>query len=92
MTDNEIDGIVASLAFDDQYTYATRPSRRTTQPSWSQEEYVKVIQTVLEIILLKHIVSPLITGMPRVSLMSPNKWEVLNAIETEMRRRVPMMC
>ena len=57
----------------------------------SQEEYVKVICDQLEIIP-KHIVIHRITGdAPRDMLIGPmwslNKWEVLNAIETEMRRR-----
>ena len=57
----------------------------------SQDEYVKVICDQLEIIP-KHIVIHRITGdAPRDMLIGPmwslNKWEVLNAIETEMRRR-----
>ena len=57
----------------------------------SQEEYVSVICDQLEIIP-KEIVIHRITGdAPREMLIGPmwslNKWEVLNAIETEMRRR-----
>ena len=57
----------------------------------SQDEYVKVICDQLEIIP-KHIVIHRITGdAPRDMLIGPmwslNKWEVLNAIEAEMRRR-----
>ena len=57
----------------------------------SQDDYVKVICDQLEIIP-KHIVIHRITGdAPREMLIGPmwslNKWEVLNSIEAEMRRR-----
>ena len=57
----------------------------------SQEEYVSIICDQLEIIP-EHIVIHRITGdAPRDMLIGPmwslNKWEVLNAIEAEMRRR-----
>ena len=57
----------------------------------SQEEYVSIVCDQLEIIP-EHIVIHRITGdAPRDMLIGPmwslNKWEVLNAIEAEMRRR-----
>ena len=91
VTDNEIDGIKLHLLHLMTNTRMQRDYHEGRLQLMSQEEYVKVICDQLEIIP-KHIVIHRITGdAPRDMLIGPmwslNKWEVLNAIETEMRRR-----
>ena len=91
VTDNEIDGIKLHLLHLMTNTRMQRDYHEGRLQLMSQEEYVKVICDQLEIIP-KHIVIHRITGdAPREMLIGPmwslNKWEVLNAIETEMRRR-----
>ena len=90
VTDNDIQGIKLHLLLNDQYPYAAGLSRRAAAAAQS-EEYVSIICDQLEIIP-EHIVIHRITGdAPRDMLIGPmwslNKWEVLNAIEAEMRRR-----
>ena len=91
VTDNEIDGIKLHLLHLMTNTRMQRDYHEGRLQLMSQEEYVKVICDQLEIIP-KHIVIHRITGdAPRDMLIGPmwslNKWKVLNAIETEMRRR-----
>ena len=91
VTDNEIDGIKLHLLHLMTNTRMQRDYHEGRLQLMSQEEYVKVICDQLEIIP-KHIVIHRITwGRTTGYLIGPmwslNKWEVLNAIETEMRRR-----
>ena len=91
VTDNEINGIKLHLLHLMTNTRMQRDYHEGRLQLMSQEEYVKVICDQLEIIP-KHIVIHRITGdAPRDMLIGPmwslNKWEVLNAIEAEMRRR-----
>ena len=91
VTDNDIQGIKLHLL---HLMTNTRMQRDYHEGRWqlmSQEEYVSVICDQLEIIP-KEIVIHRITGdAPREMLIGPmgslNKWEVLNSIEAEMRRR-----
>ena len=91
VTDNDIQGIKLHLLHLMTNTRMQRGYHEGRLQLMSQDEYVKVICDQLEIIP-KHIVIHRITGdAPRDMLIGPmwslNKWEVLNAIETEMRRR-----
>ena len=91
VTDNDIQGIKLHLLHLMTNTRMQRDYHEGRLQLMSQDEYVKVICDQLEIIP-KHIVIHRITGdAPRDMLIGPmwslNKWEVLNAIETEMRRR-----
>ena len=91
VTDNEIDGIKLHLLHLMTNTRMQRDYHGGRLQLMSQEEYVKVICDQLEIIP-EHIVIHRITGdATRDMLIGPmwslNKWEVLNAIEIEMRRR-----
>ena len=91
VTDNDIHGIKLHLLHLMTNTRMQRDYHEGRLQLMSQEEYVSVICDQLEIIP-KEIVIHRITGdAPREMLIGPmwslNKWEVLNAIETEMRRR-----
>ena len=91
VTDNDIQGIKLHLLHLMTNTRMQRDYHEGRLQLMSQDEYIKVICDQLEIIP-KHIVIHRITGdAPRDMLIGPmwslNKWEVLNAIETEMRRR-----
>ncbi len=89
--DNDIQGIKLHLLHLMTNTRMQRDYHEGRLQLMSQDEYVKVICDQLEIIP-KHIVIHRITGdAPREMLIGPmwslNKWEVLNSIEAEMRRR-----
>ena len=92
VTDNDIQGIKLHLLHLMTNTRMQRDYHEGRLQLMSQDEYVKVICDQLEIIP-KHIVIHRITGdAPRDMLIGPitwslNKWEVLNSIEMEMRRR-----
>ena len=91
VTDNDIQGIKLHLLHLMTNTRMQRDYHEGRLQLMSQDEYVKVICDQLEIIP-KHIVIHRITGdAPRDMLIGPmwslNKWEVLNSIEAEMRRR-----
>ena len=91
VTDNDIQGIKLHLLHLMTNTRMQRDYHEGRLQLMSQEGYVSVICDQLEIIP-KEIVIHRITGdAPREMLIGPmwslNKWEVLNAIEAEMRRR-----
>lgn len=91
VTDNDIQGIKLHLLHLMTNTRMQRDYHEGRLQLMSQKEYVSVICDQLEIIP-KEIVIHRITGdAPREMLIGPmwslNKWEVLNAIEAEMRRR-----
>ena len=91
VTDNDIQGIKLHLLHLMTNTRMQRDYHEGRLQLLSQEEYVSIVCDQLEIIP-EHIVIHRITGdAPRDMLIGPmwslNKWEVLNAIETEMRRR-----
>ena len=91
VTDNDIQGIKLHLLHLMTNTRMQRDYHEGRLQLMSQDEYVKVICDQLGIIP-KHIVIHRITGdAPRDMLIGPmwslNKWEVLNSIEMEMRRR-----
>ena len=91
VTDNDIQGIKLHLLHLMTNTRMQRDYHEGRLQLMSQDAYVKVICDQLEIIP-KHIVIHRITGdAPRDMLIGPmwslNKWEVLNSIEAEMRRR-----
>jgi len=91
VTDNDIQGIKLHLLHLMTNTRMQRDYHEGRLQLMSQDDYVKVICDQLEIIP-KHIVIHRITGdAPRDMLIGPmwslNKWEVLNSIEAEMRRR-----
>jgi len=91
VTDNDIQGIKLHLLHLMTNTRMQRDYHEGRLQLLSQEEYVSIVCDQLEIIP-EHIVIHRITGdAPRDMLIGPmwslNKWEVLNAIEAEMRRR-----
>lgn len=91
VTDNDIQGIKLHLLHLMTNTRMQRDYHEGRLQLMSQDEYVRVICDQLEIIP-KHIVIHRITGdAPRDMLIGPmwslKKWEVLNSIEMEMRRR-----
>lgn len=91
VTNNDIQGIKLHLLHLMTNTRMQRDYHEGRLQLMSQDEYVRVICDQLEIIP-KHIVIHRITGdAPRdmlIGLMwSLNKWEALNSIEMEMRRR-----
>ncbi|VSA56255.1 putative Fe-S oxidoreductase [Streptococcus pneumoniae] len=91
VTNNDIQGIKLHLLHLMTNTRMQRDYHEGRLQLMSQDEYVRVICDQLEIIP-KHIVIHRITGdAPRDMLLglmwSLNKWEALNSIEMEMRRR-----
>lgn len=92
VTDNEIDGIKLHLLHLMTSTKMQRDYHEGRLKLLGMEEYVNIICDQLEIIP-KNIIIHRITGdAPRDMLIGPmwslKKWEVLNAIDQEMERRV----
>ena len=91
VTDNDIQGIKLHLLHLMTNTRMQRDYHEGRLQLLSQEEYVSIICGQLEIIP-EHIVffrhaGDAIRDMLIGPMWSLNKWEVLNAIEAEMRRR-----
>lgn len=91
VTDNEIDGIKLHLLHLMTSTKMQRDYHEGRLKLLGMEEYVNIICDQLEIIP-KNIIIHRITGdAPRDMLIGPmwslKKWEVLNAIDQEMKRR-----